>query len=413
MRLKVTAFKDAVAVSNLLPGSHCQRRISDIKNAHDPWMSISSWTLRHCRRVVSILLLLSVVAVLSGCHTISFYSQAAKGQFQLIATRESVKKLLAASGTQPRLRERLELVQELRRFAEDELKLPVDGHYQDYADLHRSFVVWNVEAAPEFSMKPKTWWYPIVGRLDYRGYFSEKGAHKYGEWLRRQGYEVYYGGASAYSTLGWFRDPVLNTFLFDSKTDVAETIFHELGHQVAFASGDTDFNEAFATTVGQEGARRWARSLNDSKVLEAYQVELQRDLEFVGIVMKARLRLELLYGDTRTDEGKIKASRDPFVSDPERMREEKRSIIENLRREYGKLKESWGGDGDYDGWFDEPINNAKLNSVAAYYDLVPGFKRLLETNCGDLKKFYGDVQRLADAPREQRRQRLRMLAEAH
>ena len=374
-------------------------------------MSNSSRDHRFCRRVITTLLLISVVAVLSGCHTVIFYSQAVKGQYQLITTRESVKKLLADSTTQPRLRERLELVQELRRFAEKQLKLPVDGHYQDYVDLRRDYVVWNVEATPEFSMESRTWWYPILGRLDYRGYFSEKSARKYGEWLRAQGYEVYYGGAAAYSTLGWFRDPVLSTFLFESKTDVAETIFHELGHQVAFASGDTDFNEAFATTVGQEGARRWVQSLNDSALLTAYQIALQRNSEFVGIVMKARLQLESLYGDTRTTGGKIRANSEPFVADPGYMREEKRRIIEALRREYEALKESWGGDADYDGWFEQPINNAKLNSVAAYYDLVPGFERLLEANNGDLEKFYGEVKLLAAAPREQRHQRLRYLAE--
>ena len=374
-------------------------------------MSNSSRDHRFCRRVITTLLLLSVVAVLSGCHTVSFYSQAVKGQYQLITTRESIKKLLADSSIQPRLRERLELVQNLRRFAENQLKLPVDGHYQDYVDLRRDYVVWNVEATPEFSMESRTWWYPIVGRLDYRGYFSEKVARKYGEWLRGQGYEVYYGGATAYSTLGWFRDPVLSTFLFESKTDVAETLFHELGHQVAFASGDTDFNEAFATTVGQEGARRWARSLNDSALLKAYQIALQRNSEFVGIVMKARLQLESLYGDTHTSGGKIRSNREPFIADPGHMREEKRQIIETMRREYAALKESWGGDGDYDGWFEQPINNAKLNSVAAYYDLVPGFERLLEVNDGDLEKFYGEVKLLAAAPREQRHQRLRQLAE--
>src|SRR5262245_21654850 len=179
-------------------------------------MRINSRVHRFCRRVITTLLLFSVVAGFSGCHTVSFYSQAVKGQYQLITTRESIKKLLADSRIQSQLRERLELVEDLGRFAENQLKLPVDGHYQDYVDLHRNFVVWNVEATPEFSMEPRTWWYPIVGKLNYRGYFSEKGARKYGEWLRGKGYEVYYGGATAYSTLGWFRDPVLSTFLFES-----------------------------------------------------------------------------------------------------------------------------------------------------------------------------------------------------
>ena len=367
----------------------------------------------HCRRSIATLLLIPVLAVLVlGCRTTGFYAQALKGQCQLITSRKPVKRLLEDPQTSPLLRERLALVQELRRFAEDQLHLPIDGHYQDYVNLERDFVVWNVEAAREFSMAPKSWWYPVVGRLDYRGYFSEKGARAYGEWLLEQGYEVHYSGASAYSTLGWFRDPVLSTFLFGPKAEVAETLFHELGHQVAFAPGDTEFNEAFATSVGQEGARRWVQSLGDPAVLEAYQTALKRNVEFVGIVMKARLRLELLYGDTRTREGKIRASMEPFIDDPARMVAEKRRIIETLRREYAALKGSWGGQSDYDSWFDTPINNAKLNSVAAYYDLVPGFERLLHLSGGDLERFYGEVRGLADAPREHRHQRLRQLAGA-
>ncbi len=365
---------------------------------------------RPCRRVIAALLLFCVVAVLSGCRTIGFYSQAFKGQCQLITRRESIRRLLEDPKTPPLLRERLALVQELRRFAQDQLALPVDGHYQNYVDLHRDFVVWNVEATPEFSLAPKSWWYPIVGRLDYQGYFAEEGARSYGEWLRAKGYEVHYSGASAYSTLGWFKDPVLSTFLFGPETEVAETLFHELGHQVAFARGDTDFNEAFATTAGQEGTRRWLRSLNDPELLAGYERSLSRNLEFVGIVMKARGRLEMLYGDTRGSDGKILGSREPFIADPERMLEEKQRIIMALRREYASLKESWGGNSDYDDWFDEPINNAKINSVAAYYDLIPGFEQLLRSNQGDLDEFYKKARRLADAPREQRHQQLKRLA---
>jgi predicted aminopeptidase len=373
-------------------------------------MRRTSRTHHYFMRIITALVLLLIVAAVSGCRAIGFYSQALKGQCQLLSQRESITKLLTDPKTPPRLRERLELVQELRRFAEEKLRLPVDGHYQNYVELHRDFVVWDVEAAPEFSMEPKTWWYPVVGRLDYRGYFSEKGAHKYGEWLWGQGYDVYYSGASAYSTLGWFKDPVLSTFLFGPKTELAETLFHELGHQVAFARGDTDFNEAFATTVGQEGAKRWVRSLNDPVLLEDYQTALQRNVEFVTAVMKARNRLESLYGDTRTSAGDVRAAGEKFIADRIQMREQKLRIIEDLRQDYARLKQSWGGNEAYDNWFESPINNAKLNSVAAYYDLVPCFERLLELNHGDLNKFYAEVRHLADAPREQRYQRLRQLA---
>src|SRR6266403_163267 len=208
--------------------------------------------------------LLAVILIVSGCQTLSFYGQAIKGQYQLLAHRQPIEKLIADSSTPAQLKNQLELVQKLRAFADKELKLPVDGHYTKYVDVHRPFVVWNVEAAPEFSLEPKSWWYPLVGSLEYRGYFSESGARDYAERLRKRGYDVYVGGATAYSTLGWFKDPILNTFVFESEGDLAETIFHELGHQRVFASGDTDFNEAFATTVGQEGARRWLRLKGDA-----------------------------------------------------------------------------------------------------------------------------------------------------
>src|SRR5439155_11115609 len=157
------------------------------------------------------------------------------GQYALLTHQQSIEKLASAPATPSPLKEKLRLVQDLRVFAKQELKLPVDGHYRTYVDVHRPFVVWNVEAAPEFSMEPKSWWYPLVGSLDYRGYFSERGAQRYGRWLEKKGYDVYIGGVEAYSTLGWFKDPVLNTFIFNAEPDLAETIFHELGHQRVFA----------------------------------------------------------------------------------------------------------------------------------------------------------------------------------
>src|SRR5207245_842343 len=156
--------------------------------------------------------------------------QAIKGQFSMIAHQKRIDKLVADPQTPGRLKQQLQLVDRLRGFAEQELKLPVNGHYRKYVDVQRPFVVWNVEAAPEFSMEPKTWWYPLIGKQEYRGYFSEAGAQKYAGRLKKKGYDVYIGGASAYSTLGWFKDPILNTFVFESEPDLAETLFHELDH---------------------------------------------------------------------------------------------------------------------------------------------------------------------------------------
>ena len=369
-------------------------------------------SLEQARRLRKWLLapaLVLAVLAMSGCQTLSYYGQAIKGQYQIVAREQKIEKLLADPQTPAPLKAKLQLVQGLRAFAAKDLQLPVDGHYEQYTDLHRPFVVWNVEAAPEFSLEPKSWWYPFVGRLDYRGYFTEKGARKYGAALQKKGCDVYIGGVTAYSTLGWFKDPVLNTFLFDAEPDLAETLFHELGHQRVFASGDTDFNEAFATTVGQEGARRWLQAKGDQAALEKYLAQLRRTTEFVHLVMKTRVRLETLYGDERTEAGKVKATRKPHIIPPEQMRRQKQELLDRLQRDYTQLKAQWGGATDHDAWFARTVNNAQLNSVAAYYDLVPGFERLLAQNNGDLGKFYEAADRLRRESKVERHRQLRSL----
>jgi len=342
-----------------------------------------------------------VLLALSGCQTFSFYKQAIKGQYELLAHRQPIDKLIADPQTESRLRQKLELLQKLRAFADHDLKLPVDGHYTKYVDVHRPFVVWNVEAAPEFSMEPKAWWYPLVGSLEYRGYFSEQKANEYANALRKKGYDVYVGGVEAYSTLGWFKDPALNTFIFNIEPDLAETVFHELGHQRVFARGDTDFNEAFATTVGQEGARRWLRAKDDQAASEKYLAEIQRTREFAALIAATREQLEAIYGDERNEEEKVKATSRNRESAPH-LREQKKQILDQLQQKYVQLKQRWGGESDYDPWFARQVNNAKLNSVAAYYDLVPGFEHLLALNGGDLEKFYQAAERLAQKPKKER-----------
>jgi len=372
-------------------------------------MNLRSEPARRLRKWVLAPALLLAVLAMSGCRTLSFYSQAIKGQYQIVAHQQKIHKLLADPQTPAPLKAKLELVQDLRAFAKTHLQLPVDGHYEKYADVHRPFVVWNVEAAPEFSLEPRSWWYPFVGSLDYRGYFSKEGAQKYSAWLLTKGYDVYVGGVTAYSTLGWFKDPVLNTFIFDAESDLAETLFHELGHQRVFASGDTDFNEAFATTVGQEGARRWLRAKGDQVALEKYLAEVRRTTEFASLIADTRKRLATLYGDERTEGGKIKATTKKRADPPEQLRRQKQQLLDRLQREYAQLKAQWGGATEYDKWFSRSVNNAQLNSVAAYYDLVPGFERLLEQNGGDLGKFYEAADKLRREPKAERHRRLRSL----
>ena len=340
----------------------------------------------------TILPILLVGFVISGCTTIGYYTQAVHGEYQILAHRQPIEKVIANPRTPATTKEKLQLVQQLRAYAETELKLPVAGSYNKYVDVRRKYVVWDVQAAPEFSLEPKTWKYPFVGRLAYRGFFSEKSAHEAGNRLAMQGFDVYVDGVEAFSTLGWFKDPLLSTFMDDTEPELAELLFHELAHKRVFASGDTDFNEAFATTVGQEGARRWLRSKGNTALFEQYAMAVARDRQFVNLIMGTRAQLAKVYAQKMT---------------PDQLRREKQDVFDDLRRRYADLKREWGGYAGYDDWFAHDLNNAKLNTVANYYDYVPGFERLLESNGGDLEKFYVAAERLSRQPMDKRHQQLR------
>ena len=339
-----------------------------------------------------------LVFALSGCNTLSYYTQAVHGEYEILAHRQSIDKLIANPKTPPKLKQQLQLVQQLRAFAKTELKLPIDKNYEKYVDTQRKYVVFDVQAAPEFSLEPKTWRYPLVGRLAYRGYFSEKNARECGDRLAKEGFDVYVDGVDAYSTLGWFKDPLLSTFIDTSEPELAELLFHELGHKRVCAAGDTDFNEAFATTVGQEGTRRWLRSKCATSLLDAYEQSLARDNQFVHLIMATRERLQKLY-----------APKNPPVEADE-LRREKKAVFDDLLQQYAELKRSWGGYSGYDDWFAHDLNNAKLNTVANYYDYVPGFERLLQLDGGDLEKFYAAADRLSKESIDKRHEGLRTLA---
>ncbi len=352
-------------------------------------------------------LTLLLLAATAGCSAIGYYSQAIHGHFQIVCRARPIKKLLADPTTPASLKEKLRLVLTLREFAGQELKLTPDGQYLKYADLKRRFAVWNVYAAPQFSLEAKTWWYPIVGSLKYQGYFAEAKARKYAAELAGRGFDVFVGGVEAYSTLGWFRDPVLNTFINDTETDLAELLFHELAHERLFVSGDTDFNEAFATAVAEEGVRRWLKAADRHSALEQYEVELRHRGQFVDLVSKTRDRLGELYrryGITSPAGKQADPAAPQAIS---ALRSEKQNILQQLRRDYQQLKLSWNGDGSYDKWFRQPLNNAHLNDVDTYYALVPAFHRVLQNNDGDWDRFYRKIEDLAKLPKDERHQKLR------
>jgi predicted aminopeptidase len=337
---------------------------------------------------------LLMIGALSGCQTIRFYSQAAAGEYEILAHQTSIDQLIHDPATDPKLKAQLKLVLRLRQFAAQELKLQPDGSYLKYVDLHRPFVVWNVNVAPLLSLDPKTWWFPIVGSASYRGYFSEAGARRYAAIWDKKGWDTYVGDVPTYSTLGWFRDPLLNTFIFEREADLADTIFHELTHRRLFVAGDTDFNEAFATMVAEEGVRRWFEASANARAFERYEEGLRREHDFVKLVLATRDELEKVYDDARLPEA-AKLQR-------------KAEIITHMRAHYAKLKESWGvRKSGYDDWFAEPVNNAQLSTVAAYYELAPAFKALLLAKGGDMEKFFEAVADLAKLPLEKRHQALR------
>jgi predicted aminopeptidase len=331
---------------------------------------------------------------LAGCRSAGYYGQALSGQWQILVDRQPISQLIASSNTPPDFRNQLELFQGLRRFAETDLRLPAGKHYLSYVDLHRPHVVWNVFAAPEFSIKARTWWYPLVGSLEYHGYFNETNAQRYGGRLAAKGWDVAVEPVDAYSTLGWFREPVLSSFIDYPESELAGVLFHELAHQRLFVSGDTDFNEAFATTVEQEGVRRWLRANRPPAALTSYERDVIRDREFVTLVLETRRHLERLYTEPGLEESVRRAR--------------KQAIFEGMLVGYGQLKKSWGNDARLDRWFGRPLNNAHLNTISAYHGLQAGFARLLDEQGGDLERFYSAARRLGQLSEKERHQRLRV-----
>lgn len=355
---------------------------------------------------LGVALLLVALPLLTGCQTAGYFGQAVRGHCQIMHRQQPIPELLQQPQTPKPLRAKLQLILAMREFAQQELKLPVNGHYLRYADLRRDYVVWNVTATPEFSMEPKDWWYPVVGRLAYRGYFVERTARNHARELAGQGFDVDVGGVRAYSTLGWFRDPVLNTFVHEPETELAELLFHELGHQRLFVSGDTDFNEAFAETVGEEGTRRWLQARHGAADLAEYEAALRRKADFTRLVTRAHDRLAALFKEAGTS---AKSTVKSLGADrAAALRARKQAVFDQLKRDYEAMKASWGGSTDYEKWFRRPLNNAHLNDVDAYYRLVPAFHRLLREQGGDLEAFYREAGVLMKLPKDERHRRLQV-----
>ncbi|MGD9054547.1 MAG: aminopeptidase [Desulfobacterales bacterium] len=347
------------------------------------------------KRILDIIFLLLCASICFQCRSLPYYEQAIDGQMQILQKQQPISDLIENPETPAQLREKLLLIQSARTFAEKELLLPVNDHYLNYVELNRPYVVWNVFAAPEFSLTPETWCFPIVGCVTYRGYFKEADARRFGDALTQKGFDVYIGGAIAYSTLGWFDDPILSTFINLSASDTVALIFHELAHGLLYIPDDTAFNESFATAVEQEGLRRWQMFTDLSKGYADWQRKRLYRQKFTALVSKYRNQLKVLYESNLATNEK---------------RNRKAAVFNRMQSEFKALKSDHHEMAVYNAWFNRPLNNAQLISVSTYHDWVPAFSKMLSDSNGDLQRFYERCRQLAEKEPQERH---RILTDYH
>ena len=329
--------------------------------------------------------------MMSGCSTVGYYAQAVQGHFQVMGKAQPIDELLKQPDLDPKLKKQLILSKKIRTFAVNQLHLPDNDSYQHYADLGRKYVTWVVIATPEFSMEPKRWCFPVVGCLSYRGYFDENDAIAMADKLRQQQLDVDIAGSQAYSTLGWFDDPVLNTLLSRSEPLLAEVIFHELAHQKLYIKDDTAFNEAFAVAVARFGVEAWLKQSGKQGTISKYNQRHRRDKAIKHLLLNTRSNLKVLY------------SRE---IDAQSMRHEKQRAFNAMKNDYTKLKASWNGYKGYDNWMNQDFNNAHLALVATYHQLVPSFTALIKQCNGDIQRFYRHIESYKSLNQVQRREKL-------
>lgn len=332
------------------------------------------------------------VLPLCACSTLGYYAHLAHGEAALLAARKPVTRVLADPGVDTQLKARLQLAQQARAYAAERLALPRNRSYTKYADLHRAYAMWNVFAAPEFSLAPFEHCFPIAGCVAYRGYYTHERAEGYAAQLRARGMDTWVGGVTAFSTLGFFADPILNTMLRWDDDELAATIFHELAHQRLYVKGDTEFNESFATFVQREGLRQWRASRGLPATEDAGR---SRADEFNRLVLDARERLQALYAS-----GIAAAD----------MRMLKRREIDRLRADYAQLRDTrWSGDKSYDAWMEGEINNAKLLPFGLYHRWVASFAALYKKQHADWPAFHAAAAALGKSDAATRTRLLQQL----
>lgn len=327
-----------------------------------------------------------LVLLTSGCSSVSYYLQAIGGHLDILASEQPIEELIAQPETDTELRRRLSLAKQARVFASQQLGLPDNDSYKTYVDLGRPYVVWTVVATPPFSIQPREWCFYFVGCLSYRGYFSREDARELAEDLKQQGMDVSVGGTMAYSTLGYFDDPLVSSMLRYDDISLVGVIFHELAHQLIHVENDTAFNEAFATAVEQEGVRRWLIQQNKVEAYQAYTQRSRNRHEFFTLVKQLRSDLDVIF-------------RQPFAAQQKVQR--KKALYADFKTRYAQWAEQVR-DHRFDNWVHRDLNNAHLALIATYHDQVPGFIHLLEQNQGNLQAFYQRVRALGNLPEQTR-----------
>ncbi|MED5535411.1 MAG: aminopeptidase [Pseudomonadota bacterium] len=318
-----------------------------------------------------------------------YYWQAVGGQLEVLRKRTPIEEILKSPDASPETRETLRQVLEIRRFATTVLGLPDNGSYSTYVDLGRSYVVWNVVAAKEFSVEPITWCFLVAGCVSYRGYFDEQAAYRLSTRLEADGLDTVVGGVTAYSTLGYFADPILNTMITNGEQTIAGLLIHELAHQRVYFEDDSELNEAFATAVEEYGTELWLMRAGKLSELAEYRERIQRRADFSRLVSDQQERLREVFARTDSAEAKRTA---------------KQAAFDLMRKEYEVLKQTWGGATDYDLWFARPLNNAHLASFSTYGRWLPGMRSFLEAL--GLEGFYGEMEVLGKLSSSERRVRL-------
>lgn len=342
------------------------------------------------RKIILLLVLLALL--LPACSSLSYYGQAISGQLELMSKERPINEVIQDKSSTAELKRKLRLAQKARHFATVKLYLPDNDSYKEYADLRRPFVVWNVVATPAYSIKPKQWCFLIVGCLSYRGSFDKQDAEQLAVELKQEGMDSSVFGTAAYSTLGYFDDPLLNTMLRNGDTNLVGVIFHELAHQTVYVDSDTAFNEAFATTVEQEGLRRWYKQLGKPEQYAVYLESKQYQHEFYQLILKTRQRLAEAFRTAGSEQEKQKR---------------KTEIYREFKVDY----KSWSEKRNYhayDKWMQRDLNNSHLALIATYQNLVPTFMNMLASVDGDLKKFYQLVAEVAEKDRASRKSILAM-----